>query len=473
MKHSLSTLGLLTLSCVTAQASFAKSAKQTEKSPNIIFILIDDMGINDLGCYGNPLVETPVIDNFASEGMVFTQAYASPVSSATRTSILSGQNTARHKVWEVLGCNDRPYAQFQSPEFRQELPEEIETYADILTDAGYDCGIFGKWHAGRTPEAEGFGGCDVEITDPELQAYAKKYNFQQAGKITAQSIEFMRKNQDKPFMLCVSHFLVHAPLTAPKQLTDYYSQKIRQSGITTWHPEYLSMIDMVDNSVDMVLSELRELGLEENTIVILSSDNGGLEEDMMLATPVAGCNDPYRSQKGDLYEGGIHIPFIVKWPGRVEAGASCDEVIINYDLFSTFLELGGATAPADQVADGLSLVPLFKGEVESLEREAVHWHFPTNMWTRNPMGAIRKGNYKLIENFTDGSVELYDVVNDKGEVMDLSTSKSALAAEMLEDLHQWREEIGAEMPTPNPNYDPLRAHEMAQDWWKDAGRGGY
>lgn len=472
MKTTISTLGLLTLSCATAYPAFAKKVKQPE-NPNIVFIIIDDMGMNDLGCYGNPIVETPVMDNFASESMLFTQAYASPVSSATRTSILSGQNTGRHGVWEVLGCHDRPYAQMRSPEFRQELPEEIETYADILTDAGYDCGIFGKWHAGRTPAEEGFGGCDIKITDPELQKYAKKYNFQQAGKITAQSIEFMRKNQDKPFMLCVSHFLVHAPLEAPAKLTEYYKQKMRQSGITDWHPQYLSMIDMVDNSVGMVLAELKALGLEENTIVVIASDNGGLEDDRILATPLAGCNDPYRSQKGDLYEGGIRIPLVVKWPGQVAPGSVCDELVVNYDLFSTFVELGGGTAPADQVADGLSLVPLLKGEVESLDREAIYWHFPTNMWTRNPVGAIRKGDYKLIENFLDGSVELYNVVHDRSEVVDLSKFMPELSASLLKDLQQWRAEVGAELPTPNPDYDPLRAHEMAQDWWKNVDRGDY
>lgn len=472
MKSSISVFGLLTLSCATIQPALAKSKKQSEQ-PNIVFILIDDMGINDLACYGNPLVETPVIDNFAKEGMLFNQAYASPVSSATRASILSGQNTARHKVWEVLGCHDRPYTKFQSPHLNQELPVEIETYADILTEAGYNCGIFGKWHVGSTPEQKGFGGCDVAITDPALQAYAKKYDFKQAGEITAQSIEFMRKNQDNPFMLCVSHFLVHAPLTAPAKLTTYYKQKMRQTGITTWHPDYLSMIDMVDSSVGMVLTELKALGLDENTIVILSSDNGGLEEDMMLATPLAGCNDPYRSQKGDLYEGGIHIPFIVRWPGKIAAGTTSNELIINYDLFSTFIDLGNGKAPQNQVCDGISLVPLFKGEVTTLDRDAVYWHFPTNMWTRFPMGAIRKGNYKLIENFSDGSIELYDVVNDKGEVIELSTAKPTIAADMLQQLHQWRKDVGAEMPTPNPNFDPLREKEMAQDWWKKVDRGEF
>ncbi len=187
---------------------------------------------------------------------------------------------------------------------------------------------------------------------------------------------------------------------------------------------------------------------------------------MMLSTPLAGCNDPYRSQKGDLYEGGVHIPMIVKWDGKVEGGSICDEVVINYDLFSTFIDMGDAKVPATQIADGLSLVPLITGKAESLDRESVYWHFPTNMWTRNPMGAIRKGNYKLIENFLDGSVELYDVVNDIGEVVELSKTKPEVAADLLADLHKWQKDINAEMPTPNPNYDPLREQEMAKDWWK-------
>ncbi len=464
MNNFIKNCGLVALSCAAVQPLAAKVKKEVE--PNILFILIDDLGIKDLGCYGNAMTETPVIDQLSRESMLFTNAYASPVSSATRTSILSGQNTARHGVWEVIGCHDRPYARMKSPHMNEELPEEIETYADILTDAGYTCGIFGKWHAGRTPEAEGFGGCDVKITDPELKAYAKENNIKQTGTIVAKSIEFMRQNKDNPFFLCVSHNLVHAALESTKALNDKYCKKMRDTGVTDFHPDYLSMIEMVDNSVAMVLNELEALGLAENTIVFFGSDNGGLESDMILTTPVATNNDPYRSQKGDLYEGGIRVPMLVRWPGKIEAGSVSDEVVINYDLFSTFVELGNGSAPADQVADGLSLVPLLKGEVESLDREAVYWHFPTNMWTRNPVGAIRKGNYKLIENFLDGSIELYDVVNDISEIVDLSKLRPDIAEDLLTDLRQWREDINAGMPTLNPDYDPLRASKMAQDWWK-------
>ncbi len=464
MSNLLTKCGLLSVACAVGQPLMALAGESGD--PNILFILIDDLGIKDLGCYGSTMSETPVIDQLASESMLFTQAYASPVSSATRTSILSGQNTARHGVWEVIGCHDRPYARLQSPEFREELPEGIETYADILTDAGYNCALFGKWHAGRTPEAEGFGGCDVEITDPELIDYAKKNSIKQTGEIVAKSIEFMRANKNSPFFLCVSHNLVHAPLESTEAMQERYEAKIRKTGDVSIHPQYLSMIQMVDESVDMILSELEELGLAENTVVILGSDNGGLEYDMMLTTPLAGCNDPYRDQKGCLYEGGIHVPMLVRWPDNVAAGSVCDEVVINYDLFSTFVELGGGKAPKDQVADGLSLVPLIKGEVASLDRDAVYWHFPTNMWTRMPMGAIRKGDYKLIENFSDGSIELYDVVNDISEVVNLAKTKPAVAADLLNDLHQWQKDINAGMPTPNPNFDPLRENEMAKDWWK-------
>ncbi len=454
-------LGVAALSCAALQPLAAKQA-----TPNILFIIIDDLGIKDLGCYGNTMSETPAMDKLASEGMQFSQAYASPVSSATRTSILSGQNTARHGVWEVIGCHDRPYAKMKSPKFNEELPEEIDTYADILTAKGYNCALFGKWHCGRTPEAEGFGGCDVKIKDPELAKYAKENNIKQAGMITAKSIEFLRENKENPFFLCVSHNLVHAPLEATKSLNKKYCAKIRKTGNISFHPDYLSMVDMADESVQMILNEVDKLGLRDNTAVILISDNGGLESDMMLTTPLAGCNDPYRSQKGDLYEGGVHIPMMVRWPGKVTAGSTCDEVVINYDLFSTFLDLGKAKAPAEQVADGLSLVPLITGKTEKLDREAVYWHFPTNMWTRVPMGAIRKGDYKLIENFLDGSIELYDVKHDIGEVVELSTTLPDVAADLLNDLHKWQKDINAGMPTPNPNYDPLREREMAQDWWK-------
>ncbi len=453
-------LGLLTLSCVAAQGAEAKS-----RTPNIVYILIDDLGIKDLGCYGNKLVETPTIDNLAKQSMMFTQAYASPVSSATRASLISGQNTARHGVFEVIGCNDRPYARMKSPELKTEIPQEIETYADILSKEGYKCAIFGKWHCGRTPEEEGFAVSKLKLTDKELIAHAKARPIKGSGMVTAQSIEFMRQNQTTPFMLCVSHKLVHASLEAPANLDKKYRAKMRKTGIIDYHPQYLSMIELVDESVKMILDELERLKLADNTVVIFGSDNGGLESDMILATPLAGCNDPYRSQKGDLYEGGVHVPMLVRWPKVVKGGSVCDEVVINYDMFSTFIDIGGGKAPENQICDGLSLVPLFKGE-SKLARESVYWHFPSNMWTRNPMGSIRKGDYKLIENFLDGSIELYNLKEDIGELNDLSTANPEKAKELLQELQQWRKDVNAQMPTLNPNYDPLREKEMAQDWWK-------
>lgn len=460
-KGTITKLGLLTLSCALAQNVEAK-----QKNPNILFIIIDDLGIKDLGCYGNRMVETPVIDQLSKESMRFTNAYASPVSSATRTSLISGQNTARHGVYEVIGCHDRPYARMQSPLLKEEIPEEINTYADILTAAGYNCGIFGKWHAGRTPVKEGFGGCDVKIKDEELLEYVKTNDIKKYRTITAQSIEFLRENKDNPFCLCVSHNLIHAPLEAIDELDEKYRKKIRNTGVIDMHPQYLSMIEMVDESVDMILKELETLGLDKNTVVVFYADNGGLESDMMLVTPLAGCNDPYRSQKGDLYEGGIRVPLMVRWPGKIAAGSECDEPVVHYDLFSTFVELGGGKVPAGQISDGESLLPLLRGKKESLDRESLYWHFPTNMWTRNPVGAIRKGNYKLIENFLDGSLELYDVVNDISEIVNLASAKPEITEELYNDLKKWQKEINAPMPTLNPNFNPLREKEMAKDWWK-------
>ncbi|MFI3317817.1 MAG: sulfatase [Rikenellaceae bacterium] len=463
MNNLIKGAAVVALSCAATQTLSAKKMQQ----PNIVFLLIDDLGAMDLGCYGNRMSETPAINQLAQQSMRFTQAYASPVSSPTRTSIISGQNSARHGVWEVIGCHDRPYARMQSPEFKEEIPEEIETYADILTGVGYDCAIFGKWHAGRTPEKEGFGGCNVEIKDPELKKHAKENDIKQTGTITAKSIEFMRANveQKKPFVLCVSHNLVHAPLEATKAMTDKYHAKMRKTGVIDMHPQYLSMLEMVDESVDMVLSELDKLGIADNTVVFLYGDNGALVSDMMLVTPLASSTAPLRDQKGCLYEGGIRVPLIVRWPGKIEAGSESDAPMMTYDLFSTFLEIGSGKVPAGQITDGESLIPVLTQKADKLKREAIYWHFPTNMWTRHPEGAIRKGDYKLIENYLDGSIQLYNVVADIGETTDLASTNPELAKDLLEDLRAWRKDVGAGMPTPNPNYDPLRENEMAKDWW--------
>jgi arylsulfatase A len=441
---------------------FEMSNPLPKNKPNILFVLMDDLGWKDLGCYGGNFIETPVADCLAKEGTLFTQAYASPVCSPTRVSLLTGQNAARHGIWEVIGVNDRPYARMKSPPLVLQIKEDIETYADILNRKGYVCGIIGKWHAGRTPDAHGFQKIDKSIKDPQLKKYAQENEQNEVGLITANAIEYLRQNKEKPFLLCVSHHAVHAPLTARKDLISKYNEKLRKTGMTDVHPTYAAMVEMGDESLGMLVNELKVLGLERNTVVVFYSDNGGLINDMYLQepTPLATRILPLRNQKGSLYEGGIRVPLIVKWPGKIKPGTICKEMVHSFDLFSTFVEIGGGIVPEKQKTDGLSLVPLLTQEKKSLERQALYWHFPTCMWTRSPMGAIRKGRYKLIEHYEDGSIELFDLEDDIGESINLVSQKSVKARELLDDLQSWRTSMGAEMPIPNPDYDPVRAMEL-------------
>lgn len=459
---------------ITSTPLFAVKKVQPKKDavkPNILFVLIDDMGYKDLGCYGCRLVKTPAIDKLASEGVRFTQAYACPVSSATRANLITGQNSGRHHVYEVIGCHDRPYARMKSPQLSETLPTDIKSYAQILNSQGYDCMSIGKWHATepkkQKPQDFGFIKEPSTIKDPILKEYAEKNNVKKTGAITAKSIEFIREHKDKPFMLCVSHFLVHTPLECDKSLHDKYFARMRKTGIVDYSPTYLGMIQMVDDSVDMIMKELDNLGLAKNTIVVFYSDNGGLVNDPMCDAPVVTDLRPLRGQKGGLYEGGIRVPLIVKWPGVTKANTLCDSLVNAYDFLPTFTEMAGAKMPEGQITDGQSFVPLLKGEPDKFKSRALYWHFPTNMWTRTPSGAIRKGNYKLIENFLTGSIELYDLSQDPSEQISLTFEKPEIAKDLLYDMRAWRKRVGAELPTLNPDFDPFREVEMAKDWWKD------
>lgn len=430
--------------------------------PNILFFFIDDMGWKDLGCYGGDFIETPISDKLASQGMRFTNAYASPTCTPTRSSLISGQNAARTGMWEVTGVTDRPYAKMKTPPKATELKEGIQTFADVLNKEGYVCGVSGKWHAGRSPQKHGFISIDQKIDDPGLQQYAKANEDRDVGPITANAIEFIRENKERPFFVSVNHIAVHAPLYAREDLKQKYNKKLRRTGIEDVHPTYAAMAEMVDESLGMLLDELKVLGLAENTVVFLYSDNGGMIRDMYIKvpTPQATTMAPLRDQKGTLYEGGIRVPLIVKWPGKVKPGSVSDEMVDSYDLFSTFIEIGGGKIPDTQETDGISLVPIVKGEKEKLDRESLYWHFPTSQWTRSPMGAIRKGDYKLIEHIETGELELFDLKNDIGETINLVNKQPEKARELKEDMDAWRKAMNAPLPVPNPDYDPIREKEL-------------
>lgn len=443
--------------------------EKTAKNPNILFYLIDDEGWKDPGCFGGHFIDTPQANLLAEQGMKFTQAYASPVCSPTRASLVTGQNPARHGVWEVIGVVDRPYAKMKSPAMNDDFNSETKTYADMLTQRGYACGIVGKWHAGGQPWQHGFEKIEMDDLDADLTQMTQGTDYGESHAITARSLQFIRDNHEQPFMLCVSHHLVHAPLDGDPTLTQKYIDKLRMTGITDVHPVYAAMAEQADQSLGLLLGELKKYGLEENTIIVYYSDNGGMIGDMYLKGPTALATNlrPLRGQKGSLYEGGIRVPLIVKWPGVVQPATQSDEVVCSYDLYPTFIDMAGANRPANQVTDGLSLLPILKGKESTLNRKALYWHFPTSMWARHPQGAIRMGDYKLIEDYDDGSLQLFNLKDDIGETVNLVDKQPAVAQKLYQNFADWRKAMDAPMPTINPEYDPLQEKKLGhQKWWK-------
>ena len=449
------------LSTLCIFIAFHCNLLEAADKPNILFILVDDLGWKDLGCYGSSFIETPVADRFAKEGMRFTDAYAAaPVCSPTRASLLTGQYQNRFGMFEVTGLKDRPNVKMKSPTPARSLPTLLDTLGEILSRSGYVCASLGKWHVGGRPQDEGF--IKLKNTGPqkwkdqELDKWARENSQKQIGNYTSHAIRFLREHRDHPFLLMVNHHAVHVPLAARKDLISKYEMKAEQTDDREHHPTYAAMTEQVDESLGLIMAELDQLGLSRNTVVIFTSDNGGLTQDLfrprvpdLLVTSVR----PLRGEKGTVYEGGIRIPLIVRWPGVVKKNSVCRSPVITSDLFATMLDIGGTQVPEGQVVDGLSLMPLLQ-QRDTLGREALYWHFPTSCWSRQPTGAIRKGKYKLIEFFEDDHIELYDLETDIGETVNLASTQPERAAELLQDIRSWRRSIQARMPTPNPEYDP-------------------
>jgi len=441
-----------------------------EKKPNFVFILIDDMGWPDPGCYGHKFHETPSMDRLAAEGMKFTDAYAAcPVCSPTRASIYSGQYPAHIGLTDFIPGHWRPYAKLRVPRNKpQHLPLEIPTVAEALRPAGYVCGLFGKWHCGfgkeYAPNKQGFDPMVVltgfrhfhNDSYPDLHLGKDDY-FSEV--VTDQGEAFLEQNKDKPFLLFVDHFAVHIPLQARQKLIEKYKNKPKpESGVN--NPVYAAMVEHVDQSVGRIVAKLDELHLAENTIVIIFSDNGGLRQRFDGVGEIVSTNAPLRGEKGMLYEGGIREPLIIRWPGKVKPGSVCSEPVTSVDFYPTFLDIAGVKGDPAYALDGKSLKPLLtqKGD---FDRDAIYWHYP-HYHHSVPAGAIRAGDYKLIEFYDDGHLELYNLAKDIGEKNNLADKMPEKANELLRQLDAWRKSVGAKMPTPNPDYDPERAGEWGR-----------
>lgn len=435
------------------------------RPPNFVFILADDLGWADLGCYGNTFIETPHLDRLASQGMRFTAAYAAaPVCSPTRASIMTGQYPVRTGVYDFIPGHRRPWARLVPPPNAPALPPERVTLAEALAPAGYVSASIGKWHLGLTPEQQGFAapaahrqgaGALSKDLARQVAIFARDNPGKGVGPLTEQAVRFIEAHRDRPFLCFLSHNAVHIPCQARPDLVAKYTAKAARQA-TPINPVYAAMTQALDESVGLVLRALDDLALAENTVVFFFSDNGGLIQMYRGVGPRITTNAPLRAEKGTLYEGGIRVPLIVRWPGTAEPGSTCNAPVISNDFLPTMVEIAGGRPPAGQALDGRSLVPLLKRNGR-LDRDALYWHYPAYHHS-TPAAAVRAGIWKLIECFEDGRLELYNIHHDIAEVVNVAGQMPEKAAELRGALHAWIQSVGAPMPTPNTHYDPQKAH---------------
>jgi arylsulfatase A len=438
---------------------FPCSADAAER-PNIVLILADDLGWADLPLYGNTFHETPAIDALASQGMRFTRFYAAAVCSPTRSNIQSGENEARFGITQHIPGHKRPFAKLIDPVVPLQMPLEVETYAERLVAEGYASGYFGKWHlggAGFSPADQGWG------TVVECQKHELPPSFtgadgprRTAAYLTEKAVEFIEAHREEPFVVQVSHYAVHIPLSTTPELLEKYQKKKPMAGYPS-RPDYAGLLEELDQSVGGIVAALDRLNLSQNTLVIFTSDNGGLVHDQ--PGNIYTSNLPLRGEKGTLYEGGIRVPAIMRWPGVIPENAVSSVPAVTRDLYPTILEFAGVLPSPAQPLDGVSLAGLLRDPSTNLERDSLFWHLP-HYHHGTPASAIRKGDWKLLEFFEDNHVELYDLASDPGEEKDQSVEQPEKAGELLRDLHAWRGKVGARMPVPNPDYDAARADEL-------------
>ena len=454
--------------------------------PNVVLIVIDDLGWRDLGVTGSSFYETPAVDRLAAQGTRFTQFYAaSPVCSPTRASIVSGKHPARLGITNWIGGGDT--ARLIEPANVTQLPLEEVTLGEAFRDAGYATAYFGKWHlgaAGFMPRDQGFDVMRAVNEAGQPGAYFAPYRNDDwavtnvpdlegdppgsylTDRLTDEALGFLREPRDRPFFLVLAHYAVHTPLQSKPALEARYAARRdalpadtapfthEHGGASTKerqdHAVYAGMIASMDESVGRVLEALDSLDIADRTIVVFVSDNGGLSTLPRAGPRVPTSNRPLRAGKGWVYEGGVRIPLIVRWPGVVPAGRVSDVPAITTDLYPTLLDLAGLAARPAQTLDGLSLAPALRDQ-GGLPSRPLFWHFPHYHGSgHRPAGAVRQGRYKLIEWFESGSVELYDLAADPAEATDLAPVQPAKARELRELLARWRAEVGARMPVSNP-----------------------
>lgn len=465
--------------------------------PNVLFFLVDDLGYADLGCFGSEFYETPHIDGLAASGARLTNAYAAcPVCSPTRASIMTGKYPARLNATDWFGARqperwDRN-TQLLPASYLEHLPSEETTLAEAFADAGYQTFFAGKWHLGPEgswPEDHGFainrGGCQwghprgknryfSPYGNPRLEDGPKGEHL--TARLADETCRFIERAAGEPFFAYLSFYTVHTPLMAPTPLKNKYKAKLEARGgveATRWgsestrsnetrrvrqtqnHPVYAAMVESLDSAVGKVLTTLAVAGVADNTIVVFTSDNGGLSTSEGSPT----SNLPLRAGKGWLYEGGVREPTIVRWPGTTEPGTTCDAVVTSTDYFPTLLDAVGLEPREAQHVDGASFAAALRGEAPS--GRPVYWHYPHygNQGSA-PGAAVRDGRWKLIRWYEGPREELFDLEADLGEQRDLSSDEPEVRERLAGLLDRWLEEVGAQMPTENPGYQPGKPRQQ-------------
>lgn len=473
-----------------------KTPTPSEGKPNFLFILVDDMGYKDLGCYGSTFYESPNVDKLASEGALFTNGYAAcPVCSPTRASIMTGKYPARLNITDWIPGRqsyiNTDYDKMLSKPFELALPLEEKTIAEALKENGYETFFVGKWHIGETeefwPQHQGFdtniggwakgyprGGYFAPYKNPMLEDGPEGEFL--TDRLGDECVKFLEsRDNNKPFLMYLSFYTVHNPQQGKPEVIEHFKQKAKTMGIDQidpfvtdlpwintneaqgeWkerfvqsNPVYASMVYSMDENVGKVMKKLEELGLDDNTVVIFTSDNGGLS----TAESSPTSNLPLRAGKGWLYEGGIREPMIIRWPGHVQPGTVIHEPASSTDYYPTILDMAGIAPMPEQHIDGVSLVPLLKREAETFNRKSLFWHYPhySNQGDK-PGGAVRMGDYKLIKRYEDGSFELYNLTKDIGETRNLIDIEPEKAEELKKVFDELVEQTNAQMMDINPGY---------------------
>lgn len=451
---------LLTLTAIcsllTPFASFTAAA--ADQTLNFIVILVDDLGRHDLGCYGSKFHLTPNLDRLAAQGMRFTQAYsACTVCSPTRAALLTGKYPARLHVTDWIEGHKRPQAKLKVPDWTMHLPANERTIAASLKSAGYATASIGKWHLGGPefmPEKFGFDVNLAGTSKGQPPSYFSPYKIATlpdgpngeflTDREASEAVKFIEANKDKPFFIYLPHHAVHTPLQGKKEVVEKYRARIKPGSGQT-NAVYAALLESVDDGIGRITAKLDELKLAERTVILFTGDNGG------LIGPTS--NAPLRVGKGSAYEGGVAVPLIVRWPGVTTAGGVNTTPVISADFAPTLLELAGIKPAPNQIFDGVSLAPLFKGGTNTAR--PLFWHYPHyHPGGATPYGAIRDGDFRLVEFYEDGRLELYDLKNDARESKNLAADQPEKALALQKKLDAWRRSVGAQMPSPNPNYRP-------------------